>query len=169
MHPYVEIAKKAVEEYARYKKLPSMPKTISTELQKKAGVFVCLKKLGNLRGCIGTFSPANDNLYLEITKNAVSAANEDPRFEPIQKDELQDIEYSVDVLSEPVKVNDISELNHMKYGIIVIKGFRKGLLLPDIEGITSVAEQLRIAKLKAGIDPSDDDVMIFKFMVQRYK
>lgn len=169
MHPYVELAKKVVEEYAQHKRLPVLLTAVPPEMQKKAGVFVSLKKRGNLRGCIGTFSPVNENLYQEIAKNAFSAANEDPRFSPVAEGELKDLEYSVDVLSEPVKVNDISELDHIKYGVIIIKGFRRGLLLPDIEGVDSVEEQLRIAKLKAGIDPSDEYVEIFKFSVQRYR
>lgn len=169
MHPYVELAKKVVEEYAKFKRLPAAPTVIPHEMQKKAGVFVSIKKTGKLRGCVGTFSPVNENLYQEIGKNAISAANEDPRFSPVAEGELKDLEYSVDVLSEPVKVNDISELDHIKYGVIVIKGFRRGLLLPDIEGVSSVQEQLRIAKLKAGIDPSDEDIEIFKFSVERHR
>lgn len=169
MHPYVELAKKVVEEYAKHKSLPSSPQSIPKEMQKKAGVFVSIKKQGNLRGCIGTFSPATNNLYEEIVRNAISAANQDPRFPPIIEEELGDLDYSVDVLSEPEVVKDIKELDHTKYGIIVTKGFRRGLLLPDIEGVNSVDEQLRIAKLKAGIDPFDEDVIIYKFTVDRYK
>lgn len=169
MHQYVELAKKVIEEYAKTKKIPLPPPAIPTDMQRKAGVFISLKKGGKLRGCIGTFSPVNENLYNEIVKNALSAANEDPRFSPVAEWELKDLEYSVDVLSEPVRVNYISELDHIKYGVIVIKGFRRGLLLPDIEGVNSVEEQLRIAKLKAGIDPVDEDVEIFKFSVQRYR
>lgn len=169
MHPFVEIAKKAVEEYIRYKKLPPIQKPIPKELEKKAGVFVCLKTKGNLRGCIGTFLPVEENLYNEIIKNAISAATADPRFQSIQPEELREIEYSVDILSEPIKVKDISELDHKKYGILVIKGFKKGLLLPDLEGVNSVSEQLKIAKSKAGISLTDDEVEIYKFTVERYK
>ncbi len=169
MHQYAELAKKVIEEYAKTKKIHLPPSVIPSEMQKKAGVFVSLKIGGKLRGCIGTFSPVNENLYKEIVKNALSAANEDPRFLPVAEGELKDLEYSVDVLSEPVKVNNISELDHIKYGVIVIKGFKRGLLLPDIEGVNSVEEQLKIAKLKAGIDPLDEDVDIFKFSVERYR
>jgi len=169
MHAYVELAKKAIEEYAKAGKLPIAPRDMPPGMEKRAGVFVCLKKGGRLRGCIGTFSPVCENLYQEIVRNAISAANEDPRFSPIRGEELDDIVYSVDVLSEPSRVNDISELDHIKYGVIVLKGFRRGLLLPDIEGVGSVEEQLKIAKLKAGIEPSDKDVEIFKFTVERYR
>ncbi|MCX8031639.1 MAG: AmmeMemoRadiSam system protein A [Thermodesulfovibrionales bacterium] len=169
MHPYVELAKKAVEEYSINKKYLPKPKILPQEFQKRAGVFVCLKTFGNLRGCIGTIFPTKDNLYEEIIKNAISAATEDPRFEPIKIDELDKIEYSVDILSEPIRVKDYSELDHKKYGVIVQKGLRRGLLLPDIEGVNSVSEQVKIAKLKAGIAPDDNDVEIYKFTVQRYK
>lgn len=168
MHPYVELAKKAVSEYLKNKKIPSAPTDLPLDMQKKAGVFVCLKKSGKLRGCIGTFSPVCQNIYEEITRNAVSAANNDPRFSPVMKEELEELRYSVDVLSEPTKVYDISELDPSKYGIIVTKDFKRGLLLPDIEGVDTVQEQLRIAKLKAGIDPADKDFVIFKFTVERY-
>ncbi len=169
MHPYVELAKKAIKEYVKNRKILTCPKEIPIEMQKKAGVFVCLKKHGQLRGCIGTFLPCEENIYKEIIRNAISAATEDPRFLPVEEDELEDIEYSVDVLSEPIKVQDISELDQKKFGVIVVKGYKKGLLLPDLEGVDSVEEQLRIAKMKAGIDPSDKEVEIFKFTVERYK
>jgi len=169
MHPYVELAKKAISDYLKGKKTPSMPSDLPPEMQKKAGVFVCLKKSGKLRGCIGTFSPSCQNIYQEIIRNAVSAANEDPRFPPVSEEELEELAYSVDVLSEPTMVHDISELDHTRYGVIVTKDFRRGLLLPDIEGVGSVQEQLKIAKLKAGINPADEDVVIYKFTVERYK
>ncbi|MCX7914048.1 MAG: AmmeMemoRadiSam system protein A, partial [Thermodesulfovibrionales bacterium] len=108
MHPYVELARKTVEEYAKNKKLPKSPPEIPLEMQRRAGVFVSIKKKGTLRGCIGTFMPSAPNLYEEIVKNAFSAANQDPRFSPIREDELKELDYSVDVLSEPEKVNNIS-------------------------------------------------------------
>lgn len=169
LHPYIELAKKTVEEYARNKKLPQRPTEISKEMQRKAGVFVSIKKKGSLRGCIGTFIPSASNLYEEIVKNAYSAANQDPRFPPVKEEELKDLDYTVDVLSEPERIKNINELDHLKYGVIVKKGFLRGLLLPNIEGVNSVDEQLRIAKIKAGIDPLDNDVEIFRFTVERYK
>lgn len=169
MHPYAELAKQAVEEYLRSGKRPTPPLELPEEMQKKAGVFVCLKKHGQLRGCIGTFLPCTENVYTEIVRNAVCAAKEDPRFHPVEKDELRDVQYSVDVLSDPEKVEGPSELDPKKYGVIVVKGFRKGLLLPDLEGVNTVEDQLRITKMKAGINPGDEDVEIFRFTVQRYK
>ncbi len=169
MHPYVELAKKVVEEYIKNKKIIPPPQKLAPEMQKRAGVFICLKKHGELRGCIGTFVPCEENIYKEIVKNAVSAAVEDPRFPKVAENELHELEYSVDVLSEPEKVEDISSLDPKKYGVIVTKGFRKGLLLPDLEGVNSVDEQLRITKMKAGIAPDDRDIEIYRFTVERYK
>lgn len=169
MHSFVELAKKAIEEYVKNGNVLECPKEIPPEMQKRAGVFVSLKKHGELRGCIGTFLPCEENIYKEIVRNAIAAATEDPRFYPVQEDELNDITYSVDVLSEPEKVKDISELDPKRYGIIVAKGHRKGLLLPDLDGVDTVEEQLTITKMKAGIDPSDKEVEIFKFTVERYK
>lgn len=169
MHQYVELAKKTIAEYVKNRKKLPEPENISSEMAQKAGVFVSLKKHGQLRGCIGTFMPVCENIYQEIIRNAIAAATEDPRFQPVSADELTEITCSVDVLSEPERVTDISELDPRKYGIIVSKGYRKGLLLPDLEGVDSVDEQLRITKMKAGINPADDDVEIFRFTVSRYK
>ncbi|MEW6115892.1 MAG: AmmeMemoRadiSam system protein A [Nitrospirota bacterium] len=169
MHHYAALARKAVEEYITSRKVLSVPEELPEELRQRAGVFVCLKRHGELRGCIGTFLPTCENIYQEIVKNAIAAATEDPRFYPLQADELADVDYTVDVLSPPEKVNDLSELDPKKYGVIVVKGYHKGLLLPDLEGVDTVDEQLRITKLKAGIHPADSDVEIFRFEVKRYK
>jgi len=169
MHPYVELAKKVIEEYIVRKEVPPPPEEVPADMKQQAGVFVCLKIGDNLRGCIGTFLPTSENLYEEIVKNALAAATEDPRFHPLQENELQALRYSVDVLSLPEEVKDISELDPKKYGIIVMKGAKKGLLLPDLEGVDTVKDQLRITKMKAGIDPLDENVEIFKFSVERYK
>ncbi|PKL51461.1 MAG: AMMECR1 domain-containing protein [Nitrospira bacterium HGW-Nitrospira-1] len=168
MHKLVELAKKTVEEFIRTGKEIPPPKEFVPEMTAKAGVFVSLKKKGNLRGCIGTFMPYTENVACEIIKNAISAATHDSRFDPVGEDELNDLAYSVDVLSPPEKVSDISELDPKKYGVIVVHGSRKGLLLPDLEGVDSVEEQLRIAKMKAWINP-DEKVEIFRFMVSRYR
>ncbi len=167
MHPLVALAKRAVEEYVRDRRVITPPEDLSPEMKQRAGVFVSLKKNRQLRGCIGTIVPTTGNVAEEIIKNAIAAATEDPRFYPVQPEELDEIEYSVDVLSEPERVNDLSELDPKKYGVIVIKDLRKGLLLPDLEGVDTVEEQLRIAKMKAGISP-DEDCEIYRFTVKRY-
>jgi AmmeMemoRadiSam system protein A len=169
MHPYVKIAKKTIEEFLKTGKTPPIPEDIPEDMKRKAGVFVSIKKKGQLRGCIGTIMPTTENIYTEIVKNSISAATEDPRFTPIHPTELPELEYSVDILSSPEPVKSLDELDPKKYGVIVMKGWQRGLLLPDIEEINSVDEQIKIAKLKAGIDPFDSDFEIYKFRVERYK
>jgi len=168
MHKLVELAKKSVEEFVKNRKEICPPNEFTPEMTAKTGVFVSIKKKGNLRGCIGTFMPCTENVANEIIRNAISAATQDPRFDPVSEDEFNALEYSVDVLSPPEKVTDISELDPKKYGVIVAHGSRKGLLLPDLEGVDSVEEQLRIARMKAWINP-DEKVEIFRFTVTRYR
>ncbi len=168
MHPYAELAKNTVEEYVRTGNILAAPEEIPDDMLRRAGVFICLKIHGQLRGCIGTFQPCSKNLYQEIVRNSISASSEDPRFSLVRPDELGDISYTVDVLSEPEKVMQLSQLDPKKYGVIVVKGPRRGLLLPDLEGVDTVQEQLRITKMKAGIPPGDKDVEIFRFTVDRY-
>lgn len=172
MHPYAALAKRAVEAYVLSHRVLADPDEVreAPEVkERRAGVFVCLKRRGDLRGCIGTFLPATKNLYFEIVKNAIAAATEDPRFPPVQQSELPEIDCSVDVLTEPERVAGPSELDPKQYGLIVVKGARKGLLLPDLEGVNTVAEQLRITKIKAGIDPGDHNVELYRFSVERYR
>jgi len=168
MHPLVDLAKKAVEGYIKNGKVISIPKEIDeTFMHEKSGVFVCLKIDKQLRGCIGTFVPVTENVAEETIRNAVAAATEDPRFSAVSREELGSIEYTVDVLSPPEEVHDIKELDPKKYGIIVIKDNRKGLLLPDLEGVDTVDQQIHIASLKAGII-SREGLKIFRFSVSRY-
>ena len=167
MDPLVELAKSAVEEFISKRKVIRPPETLTPVMSEKAGVFVCLKKEGQLRGCIGTFMPCCGNVAEETIKNAICAAREDPRFSQVTKEELPFIAYSVDVLSSPEKISDPKELDPKKYGVIVVKGGMKGLLLPDLEGVETVEEQVRIAKMKAGIDPGEN-ADIYRFKVRRY-
>jgi AmmeMemoRadiSam system protein A len=167
MHPLVELAKKSVESYITGGNPVDLPSPLPDSMAGKAGVFVCIKKHGHLRGCIGTFHPASECAGSETISNALSAAINDPRFSPVTEDELPDLTYSVDVLSCPEKVSGPSELDSKKYGIIVVSGSRRGLLLPDLEGVDSVEEQLRITRMKAGILPHEE-IEIFRFEVKRY-
>lgn len=168
MHPLVELAKKAVETYVLEGRIIKPPEPLPPEMSERSGVFVSLKKHGHLRGCIGTFMPTCEDIALETIRNAISAAAHDYRFPPVEKDELDELVYSVDVLSTPEKVKGTSELDPKKYGVIVMCGNKRGLLLPDLEGVDTVEEQLRIAKLKAGILPHEE-VEIYRFEVKRYK
>jgi AmmeMemoRadiSam system protein A len=167
MHPVVELAKKSIEAYIREGKTLKLPEPLPPEMSGKAGVFVCIKKHGELRGCIGTYLPSCECIGSETIVNAISAATKDPRFSPVREDELGVLTYSVDVLSCPEKVKDPLELDPRKYGIIVSSGYMRGLLLPDLDGVDTVEEQLRIAKMKAGILPQDE-VEIYRFEVNRY-
>ncbi|NTU42642.1 MAG: AmmeMemoRadiSam system protein A [Nitrospirales bacterium] len=168
MHLYTETAKRAVEEYILRGGVLVPPEPLPPELAMRSGVFVCIKAQGELRGCIGTFLPCEENLFREIVRNAISAAISDPRFFPVEADELEGLEYTVDVLSTPEHVASASDLDPRKFGVIVEKGRRKGLLLPDLEGVDTVEEQLRITKMKAGIASDDQDVELFRFTVERY-
>ena len=167
MHPIVELAKKTIEEYVRTGKTIPLPDPLTPEMKEHAGVFVCLKVGGQLRGCIGTFMPVCGTVAEEIIKNAVCAASQDPRFIPVDEKELASLEYSVDVLSAPEKIHDVKDLDPKKYGVIVAKSGMRGLLLPDLEGVDTVEEQLRIAKMKAGLAP-DERADIYRFEVKRY-
>ncbi len=168
MHPIVLLAKKAIEEYIKNGKIIEPPEELTPEMKSQAGVFVSLKKKGQLRGCIGTFMPSYESVAKEIIMNAIASATRDPRFPALRESELDEINYSVDILSAPEKVNNLNELNPKKYGIIVISGMKKGLLLPDLEGVNTVEEQINIARMKAGIEYGEP-VDIYRFEVRRYK
>ncbi|MDD5497350.1 MAG: AmmeMemoRadiSam system protein A [Atribacterota bacterium] len=164
----VQLARQSIIYYLKNKKRLSLPDNLPPELtEKRAGVFVSLKKNGKLRGCIGTFLPTQDNIALEIIENAISAAVHDPRFSPVTLDEVEKLTISVDILSAPEEVKDISELDPKKYGIIVSHGYKKGLLLPDLEGVDTVEQQIDIARQKAGIY-FNEDFKIERFEVKRY-
>jgi len=165
---YVKLAKETIENYIKYGKIITLPKNLPEEMiTQKAGVFVSIKKFGNLRGCIGTFMPTQENIAYEIIKNAISASVDDPRFSSITTSELNDLTISVDVLSSPEEISDMSQLDPKKYGVIVSSGYKKGLLLPDLEGVDTVEEQVDIAKRKAGIYPGEK-VKLYRFEVKRY-
>ena len=164
-----DLARKAVEEYIVSGKETEIEEAeLPDILKKEAGVFVTLKKDGNLRGCMGTFRPVQKNAAYEIISNAMTAAENDPRFPELRKEELNEIKISVDILSEPEQVRDISELDPKKYGILVKGGHQTGLLLPDLEGIDTAKKQLNTAKRKAGLR-EDADVKIYRFTVSRFE
>jgi AmmeMemoRadiSam system protein A len=154
---YVRLARISLENRVLGNKPIEYSKEFGEELIKnRAGVFVSLKINGQLRGCIGTISPTKETIFDEIKDNALKAGLEDPRFLPVDKDELYEVEYSVDILEKPEKISSIRLLNPKEYGVIVEKGIRRGLLLPNLEGIDSAEEQIRIALQKANINPGED-------------
>jgi AmmeMemoRadiSam system protein A len=182
MHPLVLLAKNTVENYIKERKIIEPPKDFPDEfLKRKAGVFVTIEKnLGLprseqkalLRGCIGTYLPTRENIAEETIYNAIAAATEDYRFGPIQEEELPYLSYTVYILSEPSwPVKDISELNPKKFGIIIKNHSispKCGVLLPDLEGVDTVEQQISIACQKAGIDPTKEKIIIYKFSVEKF-
>ncbi len=171
MDPYVQLARKTIELYVRQREVPrpKVEELIPELWTKRAGAFVSIHKGGELRGCIGTISATQATLAEEIIRNAVSAATRDPRFPPISEDELSGLEISVDVLGEAERIESEEELDVKRYGVIVEKGYRRGLLLPDLEGVDTPAYQVQIAKWKAGIAEDEEDVRLYRFEVVRHE
>lgn len=167
-HPLARLAQATVEAYLTRGELP-YPDPLPPELQGQAAAFVSLHlDDGSLRGCIGTFQPAQENIAQEVVANAISAATRDPRFWPVQPDELSRLRYSVDILSPPEPVSDPAHLDPKVYGLIVENGYRRGLLLPDIPGVATVEAQLAICRQKAGIG-LDEPATLYRFTVRRYE
>jgi len=218
MNPLVNLAKSAVENYVKGRKIISpaenlpkeFPRSEFTELlTKKSGAFVTIEKEEKLkglprdkrkrilRGCIGTYLPTKENIAEEIISNAIAAATEDYRFGPIKKEEFPKLSYIVYILNKPEIVTGVQDptklseekfrqagLDPKKYGIIVktvsiyalgtnvmFNGhtpLKSGLLLPDIESIDTVEQQISIACRKGGIDPIREKIIIYKFTVEKY-
>ena len=160
---YVQLARKAVEEYIKNNNVID----VNDEDNTRKATFVSIHKNGELRGCIGTVSPMTKNVYHEIISNAISAATKDNRFPKIRENELPFLDYSVDIL-EPSEITTKDKLNPKKYGIIVEKGFNRGVLLPDLDGVDTVDEQITIALKKAGLNPNEEDYIIKRFVVVRH-
>lgn len=166
---YVKLAKDTIYTYIKENKKIDIPANLPQELKKgRNGVFVTIHKNGKLRGCMGTFLPTTSSLAQEIIENAILASTQDPRFPMIKEEELADLDINVDVLTKPEKINSKKELDPKKYGVIVRNGFRRGLLLPDIDGVEMVEDQISIAKKKAGIT-EDEEVSLERFEVVRHK
>lgn len=156
---YVKLARRTIERYVKEGKKTVLENAIG----KRRGVFVSIKKNGILRGCIGTINPTRDFLENEIIDNAIEAATNDSRFPVVTEVELDDLIISVDILFEPEDITDKSMLDVKEYGVIVSNGYKRGLLLPNLNGIDTVDEQIRIALQKADIDDNE------KYKMQRFK
>ena len=168
-HSLVILARRAIEAYVR-ESIVVDPGELTPDMERQAGTFVSLHDgQGQLRGCIGTFMPAQDNVALEVVQNAISAATRDPRFPPVRARELSDLDVKVEVLTAPEPVSGPQGLDPRRYGVIVQaeQGWRRGLLLPDLEGIDTVEEQIRICRYKAGIG-AREAVQLLRFEVERY-
>ena len=166
--PYVRLARASLTSYILHRKKLSVPTGLPQELtERRAGVFVSIHEHGRLRGCIGTIQAVTGSVAEEIIRNAVSACSEDPRFEPVRPDELPYLELSVDVLGEPEAIDGPEALDVKRYGVIVTSGYKRGLLLPDLDGVDTVEEQIAIARRKAGIRDSEK-VKLERFEVIRH-
>ena len=166
---YVQLARKTVETYVRTGKKLRVPEGLPEEMySRRAGVFVSLKEEGRLRGCIGTIAPVRGSIAEEIIENGMSAAAKDPRFHAVEPEELDRLEYSVDVLGETEKIDSPEKLDVKRYGVVVSRGYRRGLLLPDLEGVDTVEEQIEIARRKAGIPEDAEDIRLERFEVVRH-
>ena len=166
---WVRLARLSLENYVRTgSRLERLPDGLPDDLTRRAaGAFVSLHIGGRLRGCIGTIAPTRANVAQEIVQNAVSAGTQDPRFPPVHPEELDELEYSVDVLGEPEPVNSLDQLNPKRYGVIVSCGTRRGLLLPALDGVDTVAQQVDIARQKGGIR-AEEPYQIERFEVVRH-
>lgn len=165
---YVRLARNTLESYIKHGRVIAIPENLPLEMiSKRAGIFVSIKKFGKLRGCIGTTAPTTASIAEEIIQNAISAGTQDPRFSPITKEELKDLVYSVDVLGPTESISSKTELDVKRYGVIVSKGRKRGLLLPNLEGIDTVEEQIAISKQKAFIG-QDEEVVLERFEVIRH-
>jgi AmmeMemoRadiSam system protein A len=161
---YVRLARAAVNDWVRYRRHIPVPEDLPEEmLEERAGAFVSIHRNGQLRGCIGTIAGVQDCVAEEIIQNAASASTGDPRFSPITEDELSTLDITVDVLEEPEDISSPEELDVKQYGVIVTCGMRRGLLLPNLDGVDRVEDQIRIACQKAGIGRNEN------FSLQRFK
>lgn len=185
----VELAKQAVENYIIEGKIIPVPDNLPADFSiKKAGVFVTIKKGAKLRGCVGTYLPTKENIASELIHNAIAAATKDYRFGAVQQVELSLLFYEVYILSQLELVSDQKELDPKKYGIIVkttpvakpdganvfIDGrlprpYKTGLLLPDLASVNTVEQQIAIACDKAGINPQEEKIIIYKFTAEKYQ
>ncbi|MCR5335820.1 MAG: AmmeMemoRadiSam system protein A [Synergistes sp.] len=161
---YVKLARASVESWVRYRRRIPVPSGLPDEmLSHRAGAFVSIHKNGQLRGCIGTIMATESSVAEEIIQNAISACSRDTRFTPVSEDELKYLEISVDVLGEPEPVSSPDELDVKRYGVIVSCGRRRGLLLPDLDGVDTVEYQIDIARQKGGIGKYE------KYSLQRFE
>ena len=172
-HPYARLARLTMERNLAGKPAPGPEDVAAIDPDPalwngRKACFVSIKnKDGSLRGCIGTILPVQDSLEREIMTNAVSASTRDPRFPPMSARELDNVTISVDVLGAPEEVREGMGLDPKTWGVIVSKGGRRGLLLPDLPGVNSVEQQIAIAAQKAGIRDLEG-ARFERFTVSRY-
>jgi MEMO1 family protein len=164
----VALARRTLEQYVRHGTTPTPPPFDDPDLPARAGAFVSLHEDGMLRGCIGTIGPTQATLAEEIAHNAIQAATADPRFPPVAEHELDALDIKVDVLHEPERVESLGELDPRSYGVITTCGWRRGLLLPDLDGVDTCEQQVAIAMSKGGIS-AGEPISLDRFKVDRYE
>lgn len=173
-HPLVNLASETIKRYVSARQVLETPpeEELTPEMKQKGGVFVSIKKRGQLRGCIGTIEPRQANVAEEVIQNAISAASRDPRFSPISSEELDALDISVDVLTTPEPIEGLDQLDPKRYGLIVQSmenPLKRGLLLPDLPSIQTAEEQFYHTKVyKAGILEDDEPIQMYRFEVVRY-
>jgi len=167
-HPYISLAQDSIHHYLIHREKLSCPHPLSQDLRSRSGAFVSIKKLKQLRGCIGTLEPCEPNLAMEIIENAFKAALHDPRFSPVTTEELQELTYSIDVVRPLEKISTLEDLNPDIYGLVVKSNGKQGVLLPDLEGVNSTEEQIQICRAKGKI-PEDEPIEMYRFKVERFR
>jgi AmmeMemoRadiSam system protein A len=170
-HRLVKLARQAIESFVREGRRLDLPADLTPEMERPAGAFVTLHRHGQLRGCIGTIQPTRQTVAQEVIDNAIAAASRDPRFSPLRRGELEGLEVKVDVLGEPEPVEGVDQLDPRRYGLIVQSlenPLKRGLLLPDLEGIDTAEKQLFWTRRhKAGITDPHEPVQLYRFEVTR--
>jgi AmmeMemoRadiSam system protein A len=168
VHPLVKLAIRSVANFIETGKPLPCPDPLPENMKQNAGTFVTIKEQDTLRGCIGTLTPKYKTLAEEIIRNAIRAANDDPRFDPIEKRELASLTFSVDVLTPPEKIVNLKDHNIKKFGLIVRGEGKKGVLLPDLDNIKSANQQFKVCLKKGGFTDKDT-YELFRFEVKRFK
>lgn len=170
MHPLAELAKSAVETFVTRGETIAPTENMPPQyIDKRAGVFVTITQNGELRGCIGTHAPTQKNIATETIHNAIEAATSDPRFTPVEAIDLASLKYEVYILEKLEPVEVLTDLDPKVFGVFVI-GMRsngRGLLLPGLEGIDTIKQQLSIACEKAGINPTQEKLAIYRFGAEK--
>jgi AmmeMemoRadiSam system protein A len=168
MHPLIRLAIQAVEHFIETDKSLPCLNPLPDALKQNAGAFVTIKNQDSFRGCIGTITPKYKNLAEEVIRNAIRSANEDPRFDPVQKRELPSLIFSVDVLTPLEKINNLEEHNVKQFGLVVRGEGKQGVLLPDLDNIKTAKQQLKVCLRKGGFK-NNNTYELFRFGVKRFK
>ena len=168
-HPYVKLAVQAVHHFLSEGKPMPCPSPVPDGMNDQSGVYESIKKKksNELRGSIGPDPPNQNKLAEEIIQNAVNAATRDPRFKPITIEELDQLLFSVDILTPLEPVNEPEQLNPKQHGLSITYEGRQGILLPNLEGIDTIEKQIDLC-LKKGNIPKDAPFQMYRFEVERY-